>query len=490
MAEIINNLMSIADVGNTSSAATNLTAISNTITGTLSSSDLYDWYKFTPTNFGTLGISLNGLTADADIRLYNSSSLNSALASSTNSGTASDSISAYVVGGQTYYLSVYNYSKTTMGYSLAVNLPTLNGASTVSTAPTVSDDFTANTGTTGRVTAGSSVRGSIETANDRDWFKINLAAGQKIQVDLKGSPTGSGTLSDPYIGGIYNSNGVLQANSSNDDFGGGRNSKVTFTATTADSYYVEAKAYSNYTGTYELKVESLGGVGPIAITQSPTSNTTGIIQGYNTDYSHGRDGKVIPDDKAKWAIDFDTDNESGISAYSVYSGTVAHVQTSTPTRGYGNYVTVKHEDSTGNVFYATYAHLESVAVTNGQSVSAGTTLGEVGNSGLGYTEAKDEYKNAHLHLQFGSRLPGTVADGSTDTRSPVYFQSFIATNGSDGIWSSSNSLFLGTDIVGTSTSNGWTHDRLFGTNNGERIFGLSFRYPVPFCSYFFKTAGD
>ncbi|MFA6137408.1 MAG: pre-peptidase C-terminal domain-containing protein [Sulfurimonas sp.] len=262
MSEVINNRVSLADAGNTFSEATNLTETLNRVRGTLSSSDLNDWYKFSPTSSGTVTINLSGLTADADIYLYQDPQ-SSYMARPYNSGRTDELISAQVTAGQTYYIKVNDYNKDSINYSLSVDLPA--ASPTLSLPPVITnplDDFSATTVTAGRAILNGSTRGNIESLGDIDWFKIELAAGQKIQVDLKGSPTNSGTLADTLIGGIYNSNGTLQVNTINDDFGGGRNSQVTYTANTAGTYYIEAKAYDNYIGTYRLEVASLNSIAP------------------------------------------------------------------------------------------------------------------------------------------------------------------------------------------------------------------------------------
>ncbi|CAB5499092.1 hypothetical protein THERMOT_975, partial [Bathymodiolus thermophilus thioautotrophic gill symbiont] len=123
-----------------------------------------------------------------------------------------------------------------------------------STSSPSTDDYNANTTTTGMFTINSSVTGNIETANDKDWFKITLTAGQQVTFDLRGSPTQSGTLSDPYLRGIYDNTGTLISNTTSDDDGIGSNSKVTFTANTSNTYYISAGAYciSSNIGTYTL----------------------------------------------------------------------------------------------------------------------------------------------------------------------------------------------------------------------------------------------
>ena len=69
------------------------------------------------------------------------------------------------------------------------------------------DDFSQTTSTTGAVTIGGFVQGSIETGSDQDWFRATLQGGRSYLIDLEGAPTSRGTLTDPYLRGIYDSAG-------------------------------------------------------------------------------------------------------------------------------------------------------------------------------------------------------------------------------------------------------------------------------------------
>ncbi|CAB5503958.1 hypothetical protein THERMOT_1883, partial [Bathymodiolus thermophilus thioautotrophic gill symbiont] len=139
-----------------------------------------------------------------------------------------------------------------------------------STSSPSTDDYNANTTTTGMLTINSSITGDIETKNDKDWFKITLTAGQQVTFDLEGKPTQSGTLSDPYLRGIYDNTGTLILGTTNDDSGIGLNSKVTFTANASNTYYISAGAYSNNTGTYTLTATVTGS--NANITLNPSDN--------------------------------------------------------------------------------------------------------------------------------------------------------------------------------------------------------------------------
>ena len=138
------------------------------------------------------------------------------------------------------------------------DLSPASGSDVGSTDP--SDDFPANTTTSGSVVAGGSVAGDLESAGDEDWFSVSLAAGKTYQVDLQGSSSGSGTLPDPFLRGVHDANGSLIADTGNDDGGRLFDSRVRFTPASAGIYFVNAGSYwESTTGTYELTVADVTG---------------------------------------------------------------------------------------------------------------------------------------------------------------------------------------------------------------------------------------
>ena len=118
----------------------------------------------------------------------------------------------------------------------------------------MADDFSTNTSTSARVAVGGTAEGNIETAYDRDWFAVDLVAGRTYTIDLRGSPTDDGTLSDPYLYGIHDPRGTRIVNTSDDDMGIGRNSRRAFTATETGTHYIAAGAFVFRQGTYEVEV--------------------------------------------------------------------------------------------------------------------------------------------------------------------------------------------------------------------------------------------
>ena len=129
-----------------------------------------------------------------------------------------------------------------------------------STPQTISEpageDFAANISTAGRIAVGDTATGNIGRWGDRDGFAVELVAGRTYIIDLRGSPTGDGTLNDPYLRGIKGPDGSRIAGVSNDDGGEGYNSRLNFTPTESGTHYIIAGAYSGL-GAYEVEVRDV-----------------------------------------------------------------------------------------------------------------------------------------------------------------------------------------------------------------------------------------
>ena len=103
------------------------------INGLISPSGDNDYYGFTITTGGTITVTLGTLPADYDLKLYNGSSV---VATSANSGTASETIN-YTAAAGTYYAKVYGFksaNNATVCYTLKVQLGTATKSSDESAA--------------------------------------------------------------------------------------------------------------------------------------------------------------------------------------------------------------------------------------------------------------------------------------------------------------------------------------------------------------------
>ena len=185
----------------------------------------------------------------------------------------------------TYHVAVGAWRGDTGSYKLLVEAVTRVEDYETDTVPTETvsldktvDDYPADTGSAGTVAVGAPATGGIERAGDRDWFAVELVAGRHYRIDLEGSPTGQGTLVDPYLRGIYRADGSLPRDTDNNDGGDWLNSRVYIIPTKSGTYFIAAGAAAAHTGTYRLSVQEIvddypadmGSAGTVAVGGSAT----------------------------------------------------------------------------------------------------------------------------------------------------------------------------------------------------------------------------
>lgn len=218
-------------------------------------------YTFSLNQSGTAGLS------DTYLRLYSGTGVQ--LAENDNFNGANSQITYTATTNGTYYLGASGYGGTAGTYVLSAS------------SGTSSDDYAATTATVGRLTVGGSTTGNIEAAGDNDWFAITLTAGTNYTFNLNSGANGG--LGDTYLS-LYNAGGTLIT--ANDDTNG-LNSQITYTATTSGTYFLDARGYSDNTGTYTL-ISSAGSVSDDFAANTGTagrltvgSSTTGDIEAIN-----------------------------------------------------------------------------------------------------------------------------------------------------------------------------------------------------------------
>ena len=189
----------------------------------------------------------DGTSSDPNLQgIYDSNGDPIAGTTDDNSGSGSNS-QVFFTAEETdiYYVSAGANGSRTGTYRLRV----------VETESAV--DYTEDTSTTGMLPVGGTVAGAIAIDGDRDWFAVALVAGNIYRFDLEGEPTGDGTLRDPYLRGIYDSEGSPIAATADDDGGSGSNSQVDFIADETDTYYVSVGGSGGDQGTYRLSVSEV-----------------------------------------------------------------------------------------------------------------------------------------------------------------------------------------------------------------------------------------
>jgi len=213
------------------------------------------------------GLMEEAVFADASTR-YGVFDIDSGLGSGASGGPLlkTDSTGTYVVG----VLSSGNTSNTISTYAglfgpgnwewltrgMAANDNAMTGTEAPAPLTPATDDYASSTSTTGILTAGTASSGTLETVTDNDWFRISVSTGS-YRFEARGADSSDGTLSDPVIT-LYGTTGnVLRTD---DDSGAGLNALLTYTFTTAGTYYVGVSSPTGAygaSGTYKVQAYSL-----------------------------------------------------------------------------------------------------------------------------------------------------------------------------------------------------------------------------------------
>ncbi|MEY3735645.1 MAG: hypothetical protein RLZZ624_704, partial [Cyanobacteriota bacterium] len=128
------------------------------------------------------------------------------------------------------------------------------------------DRIAASTATTTSLNSGDSITGFVNSRGDHDWLRVQLTAGSRYLFKLNRL---SGPL-DPLLS-LRNSAGSLI--SENNDANGGRNSEIIYTASSSETYYLDAGANrNNSTGQYQLLMSQL-----VIDQYAANTSTTGVI---------------------------------------------------------------------------------------------------------------------------------------------------------------------------------------------------------------------
>ncbi|MBF0213619.1 MAG: DVUA0089 family protein [Magnetococcales bacterium] len=242
-----------ADVVDTVSDSTDTTGTirvgTTGVTGIIDTAFDRDWYRVTLTADQNYAIDLRGANSDQGslidptfVGVYDADGV---LLPGTGNADANGSTDAFSTfrpsTSGTYYLSVGGNADSTGSYRLTIR-------------SSGSTDIAANITTTASAVVGEGYQGVIDAVGDVDWIQVSLIAGATYEIGELGTSGDHGTLSDPFIQGIYDSQGLAIADTANDDFNGSRNASVTFVAPATGAFYIAAGAYGSSVGTYYLSV--------------------------------------------------------------------------------------------------------------------------------------------------------------------------------------------------------------------------------------------
>jgi len=221
-----------------SSSTTGKVAIGGSATGFIGKTNDVDWFAVdvvagTDYVFTLAGGSAAGSLPATSLRLVTASGVFKASDISTSNASPAE-IAYTATATERLYLAASGW------------LTSQTGTYTVA-ASAVIDDYSNDTSTTGLVTLGGSITGTIGKTSDKDWFAFDMVAGIAYTFTLSGKDGGGGTVGDPWLD-LYSSTGAFLAFDS--DSGTGLDSQLTYTATSTGRVYLSAWAYG--TGTYKL----------------------------------------------------------------------------------------------------------------------------------------------------------------------------------------------------------------------------------------------
>ena len=258
-----------------SAATTGAVAVDGSATGEIDYAGDRDWFAVTLEAGKTYRIDLEGshtsagTLGDPFLRGLHDAAGSPVAGTADNNGGAGLNSRVYFEpeSAGTYYIAAGSEGIGVGAYRLSVT--------------EIDDDHPADTGTTGTVAVGGSATGQVEAPGDRDWFAVALEAGVRYRIDLEGQETGAGTLSDPYLRGVYDASGSLIAGTADNDDGAGLNSRAYFEPETAGTYFVAAGGHGKGMGTYRVSVAlfddhpaSAATTGTVAVDGS----ATGVIE--------------------------------------------------------------------------------------------------------------------------------------------------------------------------------------------------------------------
>ena len=181
------------------------------------------------------------------------------VASESSFGTAVNIAYTPTVSGS-FYLAVSDYRNAA------------TGAYTIK-ASTYLDDFTATVATTGLLSVGGQLTGSLEAASDEDWIKVTLQAGTSYTFELTGTSGTFATSSATQDLVLRNSSGSSVANKWS--FGTAVN--IAYTPTVSGTFYLSVSDdRDTATGAYTVKASTANHppTGTVTITGSAVQGQT------------------------------------------------------------------------------------------------------------------------------------------------------------------------------------------------------------------------
>lgn len=219
--------------GNTTTTGT--IAAGGSVSSTISAPGQSEWFKITLTAGTNYVFDVGGGTLTPGVELYDANG--NLVVQGYNGGPNGDARTSFEpTTSGTYYVAASSFLSTTGSYTL-----------NVSTSPY---DYAGTPATTGTLTSGHSISGSLAVTGQSDWFKVSLTSGIQYLFDV-----GGGTLASPEVT-VYDSTGKAIAIATTGRAGGG--AQLSFEPTASGTYYVAASGQPSLStsGSYTVSMST------------------------------------------------------------------------------------------------------------------------------------------------------------------------------------------------------------------------------------------
>ncbi|WP_298965669.1 putative Ig domain-containing protein [uncultured Roseibium sp.] len=133
------------------------------------------------------------------------------------------------------------------------------------------------------------IAGTIDVASDHDWYEVQLESGSLYRISMRGLDSGGGTLENPFLW-LHDATGTEIAYDS--DGGTGRDAFLEYRVDQTGTYYVDAGAWSNETGTFTLAIEHYANEIGDTVATAASNSLNGSISG-SIDYAGDHDWYAV-----------------------------------------------------------------------------------------------------------------------------------------------------------------------------------------------------
>jgi hypothetical protein len=238
---------------NTLGAATNLGTLNGNrqFSGFVGTSDTNDFYRFSLGTTSNLSLTLNGLSADADVQVIRDANSNGVVDTgevirrSTNGSTTAESINLQGLGAGSYYVRVYQYSGDT-NYTLNLTgTPGVGRPTEPNNSLGTAYDISTLNGT--RI-----FNDAVSSSDTNDFYRFSLDTTSNFSLTLNGLSADADVqvIRDANFNGVVDADDVIRSSTA----GGTTAESINLGGLAAGTYYVRVYPFSSANTNYTLSL--------------------------------------------------------------------------------------------------------------------------------------------------------------------------------------------------------------------------------------------